>query len=217
MAPHAAHLRAGVKMGDIEVRRHHAQGRADRRLPRLPHGQHGRERRGASGRSPARSRTSSPPPRRTRPRPPRRRAASRTRSSPVTVKTRKGDIVVDEDEYIRHGTTLRRGQAAARLLEGRHGDGRQRLRHQRRRGGRRAHDGREGREARPQAARPHRLLGDRRRRSRRSWARARSRPRARRSRRPAGRSSDLDLVEANEAFAAQALAVNKDMGWTPRR
>ena len=24
---------------------------------------------------------------------------------------------------------------------------------------------------------------------------------------------DLDLVEANEAFAAQALAVNKEMGW----
>ena len=27
--------------------------------------------------------------------------------------------------------------------------------------------------------------------------------------------SDLDLVEANEAFAAQACAVNKDMGWDP--
>src|SRR5690606_36417485 len=27
--------------------------------------------------------------------------------------------------------------------------------------------------------------------------------------------SDLDLIEANEAFAAQALAVNKDMGWDP--
>ncbi len=27
--------------------------------------------------------------------------------------------------------------------------------------------------------------------------------------------SDLDLVEANEAFAAQACAVNKDMGWNP--
>lgn len=27
--------------------------------------------------------------------------------------------------------------------------------------------------------------------------------------------ADLDLVEANEAFAAQALAVNKDMGWDP--
>jgi acetyl-CoA C-acetyltransferase len=26
---------------------------------------------------------------------------------------------------------------------------------------------------------------------------------------------DLDLVEANEAFAAQALAVNKDVGWDP--
>ena len=26
-------------------------------------------------------------------------------------------------------------------------------------------------------------------------------------------ADDLDLVEANEAFAAQALAVNKDMGW----
>jgi acetyl-CoA C-acetyltransferase len=26
---------------------------------------------------------------------------------------------------------------------------------------------------------------------------------------------DLDLVEANEAFAAQSLAVNKDMGWDP--
>jgi len=25
--------------------------------------------------------------------------------------------------------------------------------------------------------------------------------------------SDLDLIEANEAFAAQACAVNKDMGW----
>jgi len=26
---------------------------------------------------------------------------------------------------------------------------------------------------------------------------------------------DLDLVEANEAFAAQACAVNKDMAWNP--
>ncbi len=28
---------------------------------------------------------------------------------------------------------------------------------------------------------------------------------------------DLDLIEANEAFAAQALAVNRDMGWDPER
>jgi acetyl-CoA C-acetyltransferase len=26
-------------------------------------------------------------------------------------------------------------------------------------------------------------------------------------------ADDLDLIEANEAFAAQACAVNKDMGW----
>ena len=29
------------------------------------------------------------------------------------------------------------------------------------------------------------------------------------------KDEDLDLVEANEAFAAQACAVNKDMGWNP--
>ena len=29
------------------------------------------------------------------------------------------------------------------------------------------------------------------------------------------KAQDLDLVEANEAFAAQACAVNKDMGWDP--
>ena len=28
---------------------------------------------------------------------------------------------------------------------------------------------------------------------------------------------DLDLVEANEAFAAQACAVNKDLGWDPAK
>ena len=28
-------------------------------------------------------------------------------------------------------------------------------------------------------------------------------------------AADLNLVEANEAFAAQACAVNKDMGWNP--
>ncbi|WP_366655179.1 acetyl-CoA C-acetyltransferase [Fodinicurvata sp. EGI_FJ10296] len=28
---------------------------------------------------------------------------------------------------------------------------------------------------------------------------------------------DLDLIEANEAFAAQAIAVNRDMGWDPDR
>ena len=31
------------------------------------------------------------------------------------------------------------------------------------------------------------------------------------------KASDLDLIEANEAFAAQACAVNKDMGWDTAR
>ena len=30
-------------------------------------------------------------------------------------------------------------------------------------------------------------------------------------------TNDLDLIEANEAFAAQALAVNKDLGWDPAK
>src|SRR5690606_19892448 len=29
--------------------------------------------------------------------------------------------------------------------------------------------------------------------------------------------ADLDLIEANEAFAAQACAVNKDLGWDPAK
>ena len=41
-------------------------------------------------------------------------------------------------------------------------------------------------------------------------------PASRRALEKAGwKVEDLDLVEANEAFAAQACAVNKDMGWDP--
>ena len=40
--------------------------------------------------------------------PRRRPASSRTRSSPVTIKGRKGDIVVDNDEYIRARRDARR-------------------------------------------------------------------------------------------------------------
>jgi acetyl-CoA C-acetyltransferase len=39
-------------------------------------------------------------------------------------------------------------------------------------------------------------------------------PASRRALEKAGwKIADLDLIEANEAFAAQAIAVNKDMGW----
>ena len=50
---------------------------------------------------------------------------------PVTIKTRKGDIVVDEDEYIREGATLEGvAKLQARLRQGRHRHRRQRLGHQ---------------------------------------------------------------------------------------
>lgn len=43
-------------------------------------------------------------------------------------------------------------------------------------------------------------------------------PASRRALEKAGwRVDDLDLIEANEAFAAQALSVNKDVGWDPAK
>ena len=132
-----------------------------------------------------------------------------------TVKTRKGDIVVDRDEYIRYGATIENMQklrpafikdgtvtaanasglndgAAATLLM--------------------SADAAEKRGIEPLA----RIA---------SYATAGLDPAimgvgpvmaSRKALEKAGWSvSDLDLVEANEAFAAQACAVNKDMGWDP--
>ncbi len=43
-------------------------------------------------------------------------------------------------------------------------------------------------------------------------------PASRRALEKAGWSvNDLDLIEANEAFAAQALAVGKELGWDPEK
>ena len=59
-------------------------------------------------------------------------------------------------------------------------------------------------------------LGDRRRRSLDHGHRAD--PGLRKALQKAGWSIDtLDLIEANEAFAAQACAVNKDLGWDPAK
>jgi acetyl-CoA C-acetyltransferase len=53
------------------------------------------------------------------------------RDRPVTISTRKGDVVVDTDEYIKKGVTLDSShQAAPGLRQGWHGHRRQRLRHQ---------------------------------------------------------------------------------------
>ena len=86
--------------------------------------------------------------------------------APVTIKSRKGDIVVDTDEYPqarRHARSDR--QAAPGLRQGRHRHGRQCLRHQRWRRRRGADEGARSRQARQDAAGPHRVLGACRRRS----------------------------------------------------
>ncbi len=130
--------------------------------------------------------------------------------APVTIKGRKGDTVVDTDEYPKAGVTLdsisklrpafdKEGSVTAANASG-------------------INDGAAvvvlmKAPKRPSSARrrwPASCPGPTPASIRRSWAPARSRRRARRWRRPAGRPADLDLIEANEAFAAQACAVNKD-------
>ena len=134
---------------------------------------------------------------------------------PFTIKGRKGDTVVDADEYIRHGATLdamaklrpafdKEGTVTAGNASG-------------------INDG---------AAAVVLMTEDEA--SRRgitplvrivSWATAGVDPQimgtgpipaSRKALEKAGWSvADVELVEANEAFAAQACAVNKDMGWDP--
>ncbi|WEX91637.1 acetyl-CoA C-acetyltransferase (plasmid) [Sinorhizobium garamanticum] len=134
---------------------------------------------------------------------------------PFIVKTRKGDVVVDQDEYIRHGATLdsmtklrpafdKEGTVTAGNASG-------------------INDGAaatllmtEQEAARRGIAPLARIV---------SWATAGVDPKimgtgpipaSRNALEKAGwKIGDLDIVEANEAFAAQACAVNKDLGWDP--
>ncbi|PWR18933.1 acetyl-CoA C-acetyltransferase [Zavarzinia compransoris] len=132
---------------------------------------------------------------------------------PVTIKTRKGDIVVSEDEYIRKGATIdvmtklkpafdKEGTVTAGNASG-------------------INDGAaavvlmSAEEAKKRGLTPLARIV--------SWAQAGVDPKimgtgpipaSRAALKAAGWSvDDLDLIEANEAFAAQALAVNKDLGW----
>ncbi|WP_407494717.1 acetyl-CoA C-acetyltransferase [Pseudooceanicola sp. MF1-13] len=134
---------------------------------------------------------------------------------PFTVKTRKGETVVDQDEYIRHGATIeamqklrpaftKDGSVTAANASG-------------------INDGAAGallmtaENAEKRGIEPLARIV--------SYATAGLDPKimgvgpiyaSRKALEKAGwKPSDLDLVEANEAFAAQACAVNKDMGWDP--
>ena len=126
----------------------------------------------------------------------------------VSIPQKKGpsDRGREGREPARGRVARRAREAPARVPQGRHGDRGQQLAAERRR--ERHHGGERGRaEGRePRAARARRRPARRQASSRTSWARARSPPARRRSRAPGGASSDLDLVELNEAFAAQSLA-----------
>ena len=133
---------------------------------------------------------------------------------PVTVKSRKGDIVVDADEYPRHGTTL---DAVGKLKPAFAKDGTVTAGN-----ASGINDGaaavvlmKASEAARRGKAPLARIV---------SWAHAGVDPAimgtgpipaSRAALKKAGwKIEDLDLIEANEAFAAQACAVNKDLGWS---
>lgn len=133
----------------------------------------------------------------------------------VIVKGRKGDTVVDQDEYIRHGATLdamqklrpafdKDGTVTAGNASG-------------------LNDGAAGVVLMSEAEASRRGVAPLARIV--SWATAGVDPQimgtgpipaSKKALEKAGWSvGDLDLVEANEAFAAQACAVNKGLGWDP--
>ena len=135
--------------------------------------------------------------------------------APFTISGRKGDVVVDADEYIRPGTTL---DALAKLKPAFAKDGTVTAGN-----ASGINDGAAAlvlMSAKDASARGLTPLG-----RIASWATAGVDPAimgtgpipaSRKALEKAGwKVKDLDLVEANEAFAAQALAVNKDMGWDP--
>lgn len=134
---------------------------------------------------------------------------------PVTLKTRKGETVVDTDEHPRHGATiesvgkLRPAFSKGGTVTAGNASG--------------INDGAaalvvmSADEAAKRGITPLARIA--------SWATAGVEPAvmgsgpipaSRKALEKAGwKVDDLDLVEANEAFAAQACAVNKDMGWDP--
>ena len=132
-----------------------------------------------------------------------------------TIKGKKGDTIVDQDEYIRHGATI---DAMTKLKPAFDKDGTVTAAN-----ASGINDGAAGALLMSEAEATKRGITPLARIV--SWATAGVDPAimgtgpipaSRKALEKAGWSvGDLDLVEANEAFAAQACAVNKDMGWDP--
>ncbi len=135
----------------------------------------------------------------------------------VTVKNRKGDVVVDTDEYPRHGTTV---ETLAKLRPAFSKDGTVTAGN-----ASGINDGAAAVVLMSDAAAAKRGISPLARIV--SWATAGVDPAimgtgpipaSRLALQKAGWTVDqLDLVEANEAFAAQACAVNRDLGWDPAK
>ena len=131
MAPHAAQPpRSGVKMGDLPM----VDTMLKDGLLDAFNGYHmgiTAENVAGSGRSPARQQDEFAVASQNKAEAAQKAGRFKDEIVPVTIKSRKGDMVVDQDEYIRHWRDARqRRQAAPRLRQGRLGHRRQRLRHQ---------------------------------------------------------------------------------------
>ena len=214
LAPHASHLRNGTKMGDTKFvdtmikdglwdafHGYHMGTTAENVATKWQIGREEQDKFAAASQNKAEA----------------AQKAGRFKDEivPFTISTRKGDVVVDTDEYPRHGATVegmpqlqpafsKDGTVTAGNASG-------------------LNDGAaalvlmSASEAKKRGLKPLARIA--------SWATAGVDPAimgsgpipaTRKALEKAGWSvGDLDLVEANEAFAAQALAVNKDLGWNP--
>ncbi|MBB3563635.1 acetyl-CoA C-acetyltransferase [Sinorhizobium sp. B11] len=212
MAPHAAHLRGGVKMGDMKMidtmikdgltdafYGYHMGVTAENiaRQWQLSRDDQDQFAVGSQNKAEAAQK------------------AGRFKDEivPFIIQGRKGDVTVDADEYIRHGATL---EAMTKLRPAFDKDGTVTAAN-----ASGLNDGAAAAVLMSEAEASRRGIQPLARIV--SWATAGVDPQvmgtgpipaSRKALEKAGWSvADLDLVEANEAFAAQACAVNKDLGW----
>jgi acetyl-CoA C-acetyltransferase len=212
LSPHAAHMRAGTKMGDVKFidtmikdglwdafHGYHMGTTAENVAQKWQITREEQDRFAVASQNKAEA----------------AQKAGRFKEeiAPVTVASRKGDIVVDQDEYVRPGTTL---DAVSKLKPAFSKDGTVTAGN-----ASGLNDGAAALVIMSASEANRRGLTPLARIS--SWATAGVDPKimgsgpipaSRKALEKAGwKVSDLDLIEANEAFAAQAIAVNKDMGW----
>jgi acetyl-CoA C-acetyltransferase len=214
MAPHAAHLRGGVKMGDMKMidtmikdgltdafYGYHMGITAENIARQWQLSRDEQDQFAVSSQNKAEA----------------AQKAGRFKDEiiPYVIQARKGDLTVDADEYIRHGATM---EAMAKLRPAFDKDGTVTAAN-----ASGLNDGAAAAVLMSEAEASRRGIQPLARIV--SWATAGVDPQvmgtgpipaSRKALEKAGWSvGDLDLVEANEAFAAQACAVNKDLGWDP--